>query len=232
MKKILSLVVASTFWFSSSAMSEINVGLSYSHAGFYAVATEIFTENDSTTQNKTSEAGAFEDSFESIFIEYDLGTVVVGLNHNLNAIETPENVNLQSNDGEPGGNNSYSLTNKVSAKFDNMTTLYAIIPTDFFGLYFKAGYVMADVKTEESLATGGQYPDVDTDGITAGFGFQYDQDSFFVRVEAMASEYDEVEATNSSLQNFQSKGNEPVAKKITVNDMMSANATVSVGYSF
>ena len=111
-----------------------------------------------------------------------------------------------------------------------MTTLYAIIPTDFYGLYFKAGYVMADVKTEESLATGGQYPDVDTDGITAGFGFQYDQDSFFVRVEAMASEYDEVEATNSSLQNVDS--NETAAKKITVNDMMSANATVSVGYSF
>ena len=231
MKKILSLVAASTFWLSSSAMSEINVGLSYSHAGFYAVATEIFTENDST-ESKTSEAGAFEDSFESIFIEYDMGSVVVGLNHNLNAIETPENINLQHTDGDKLGNNNSQLNNKVSAKFDNMTTLYAIIPTDFYGLYFKAGYVMADIKTEETLGTGGQYPDVDTDGITAGFGFQYNQDSFFVRVEAMASEYDEVEATNSSLQNFQSKGNEPVAKKITVNDMMSANATVSVGYSF
>ena len=229
MKKILSLVAASTFWLSSSAMSEINVGLSYSHAGFYAVATEIFTENDST-ESKTSEAGAFEDSFESIFIEYDMGSVVVGLNHNLNAIETPENINLQHTDGDKLGNNNSQLNNKVSAKFDNMTTLYAIIPTDFYGLYFKAGYVMADIKTEETLGTGGQYPDVDTDGITAGFGFQYNQDSFFVRVEAMASEYDEVEATNSSLQNVDS--NETAAKKITVNDMMSANATVSVGYSF
>ena len=228
MKKILSLFVASTFWLSSVAMSEINVGLSYSHAGFYAVATEVFTDQRDSTESKTSEAGAFEDSFESIFVEYDMGAAIVGINHNLNAIETPENINLQHTDGDSLGNNASQLTNKVSAKFDNMTTLYAIIPTDFYGLYFKAGYVMADIKTEESLGTGGQYPDVDTDGITAGFGFQYDQDSFFVRVEAMASEYDEVEATNSSLQSAA----ETTAKKITVNDMMSANATVSVGYSF
>ena len=92
-----------------------------------------------------------------------------------------------------------------------------------FNTYLKLGYSQADVATQESLGTGGAYPDVDTDGYTVGLGYQHKADNgMFIRVEASASEYSDVSASNTN----------ETDKKVSVTDMYGAQAAVKVGKTF
>ena len=82
---------------------------------------------------------------------------------------------------------------------------------------------MVDVATQESLGTGGAYPDVDTTGYTVGLGYQHTADNgVFARLEVSVSEYDNVSAVNSNESD----------KEITVSDMYGAVASFKVGKSF
>ena len=113
-------------------------------------------------------------------------------------------------------------TNTVKATFEDHTTIYANVnftPNS----YFKIGYLMTDVATEESLGTGGAYPNVDTDGYTLGLGYQYTADNgVFARVEVTGSQYDDVSATNSNESD----------KKVEVTSMYGASAALKIGKSF
>ena len=57
-----------------------------------------------------------------------------------------------------------------------------------YNTYFKLGFSIVDVATQETLATGGSYPDVDTHGITAGLGYNLNMDNgMFIRTEISAA---------------------------------------------
>ena len=231
MKKLISSIIL-TLFVTFPVMSEINVGVSGSIIGFYGEGTETETNADGGV-TKTQSAGAFEENMNELFVEYDMGPIIVGLSYNPENIETPENVNVQNN-AEPG--TATQATNTVKAEFENLLTLYAIVPTPLFGLYGKVGYVQADITTLEVLGTGGNYPDTDTDGFVAGIGYQQDIGNFFVRAEVLGSMYDDVIIDNTKLQNFGGSATgastEGTAKRIAITEMMSANATLAVGYSF
>ena len=109
-------------------------------------------------------------------------------------IQTPQNTNKQRTTAEAGA----LITNTVKASFEDHTTIYANVNiTD--NAYVKVGYVMADVATQESLGTGGAYPNVDTTGYTVGLGYQHTVDNgFFARIELAASDYDDVSVLNSN----------------------------------
>lgn len=231
MKKLISSLIF-TFFLTFPALSQINVGLSGNYGAFYGEGTETITQNDGTL-DITSDAGAFDDEYFSIFAEYDTGSVIVGISYSPDSITTPEDINLQSNSD---AKSTSSNTNTVKGEFENLTTLYAIIPTGLFGSYLKAGYVRTDINSLENLQTGGKYGNTDTDGITAGFGFEYSMGSAFIRAEVMGTTYDDIELTNSSLQvnggNPSDDVKEDTAKKVKAEELMSAAATISVGYSF
>ena len=231
MKKLISSIIL-TLFVTFPVMSEINVGVSGSIIGFYGEGTETETNADGGV-TKTQSAGAFEENMNELFVEYDMGSIILGVSYNPENIETPENVNVQNN-SEPG--TATQATNKVKAEFENLLTVYAIVPTPLFGLYGKVGYVQADITTLEVLGTGGNYPDTDTDGFVAGIGYQQDIGNFFVRAEVLGSMYDDVIIDNTKLQNFGGSATgastEGTAKRIAITEMMSANATLAVGYSF
>ena len=229
MKKLISSIIFALF-LTFPAMSEINIGVSTNVIGFYGEGTETETNNDGTN-TKTQSAGAFEENFNSVFVEYDAGSVILGVSYSPETIETPKNTNLQNNSEN---NNAKSKTNTVKAEFENLVSFYAIVPTPLFGFYGKVGYSTADITTLELLETGGSYADTDTTGFSAGLGYEHSVDNFFVRLEALATFYDDVELDNINKQAALSGSGagETTAKKIKVEEMMSANATLSVGYSF
>ena len=179
----------------SASLEGLSIGLGYNSGVFMGTGKET-TSSGATTSTKelTQETGIFQDSVASAFVEYNVGVVSFGVEYFLEDIETPQNTNSQRTSVETGA----LLNNNVKASFEDHTTVYAnlnITPN----AYLKVGYVMADVATQESLATGGAYPNVDTSGYTVGVGVQHIADNgFFVRVEATASEYDNVSATNSN----------------------------------
>ncbi len=204
---------------SVSAFEGVSIGVGYNYSGFYGVGKESSTSSGDGVITSTEEAGAFDDTVGSVFLEYAANDMVsLGLEYIMEDIETPENVNVQ---GTTAGEGS-PVSNKVKADFEDHVTLYANINMPF-NTYLKLGYVMVDVATKETLGTGGSYGNVDTTGYTAGLGLNINLDSgIFVRTELSATSYDDVSTTNSN----------ETDKKISVSDMMSATAGIKIGKTF
>ena len=211
---ILALSFLPMFGFqSASAIEGVAIGIGYQESAYYGVGEESSTSSgDNTAKKITKEAGAFTASAPVVFIEVAANDKVsLGLEHVTEDIDTPTNVNMQE-----------TTQNTVSATFTDHYTLYANISMPF-NTYLKAGYIMADVVTTESLGTGGAYPNVDTTGLTVGLGYHHDLDNgVFFRAEVAVAEYDDVTATNSN----------EADKVVTVADMMSATAQIKIGKSF
>ena len=210
-----------------------SIGLSGSNTGFYGVGKETVDHGSNTGQRTTTESGAFGAEIFSVLVEFDTGPVSFGIDYTFTDIDTPENVNRQGSgtrscDSDNAcGSDSTDVINKVSATFENHTTLYAIVPV-IWGTYIKAGMVYTDVVTTENLATGANYPDVSTEGYTVGIGYQQDMDNgLSIRVEATAAQYDDVSASSST-----PDSTETVAKKVDITDMMSARGSISIVKSF
>ena len=202
---------------SASALEGVSLGVGYNYSGFYGVGKETATSSGNSVKTITEEAGAFDDTVGSIFVEYAVSdTVSLGLEYLMEDVETPENLNVQNLD-----TSTTAVNNKVKADFEDHTTLYANISMPF-NTYLKLGYVMVDVATKENLGTGGAYPDVDTTGITAGLGLNIDlENGIFVRTEISATSYDDISTTNSN----------EADKVVSVSDMMSATAGIKIGKS-
>ena len=196
----------------ASAMEGLSLGVGYNYSAFMGSGKETATSSGNAVKTITEEDGAFDTSVASIFAEYAVNDAVsFGVEYVAEDMTTPQNTNVQD-----------TLTNKVKASFKDHTTVYANINMPF-NTYLKLGYAMVDVATQESLDTGGAYPDVDTTGYTVGLGYQHTVDNgVFIRAELSASEYDNVSANNTN----------EADKEITVTDMYGASASIKVGKSF
>ncbi len=211
---ILALSFLPMFGFqSASAIEGVAIGIGYQESAYYGVGEESSTSSgDNTAKKITKEAGAFQEGAPVVFIEVAANDQVsLGFEYVTEDIDTPQNLNNQ--DG---------TSNTVQATFTDHYMLYANVSMPF-NTYFKAGYIMADIVTKESLGTGGEYPNVDTTGLTVGLGYHHDLDNgVFFRAEVAVAEYDDVTASNSN----------ETDKTVTVSDMMSATAQIKVGKSF
>jgi hypothetical protein len=227
MKKLIttlsfSFLMAMGLVTSSSAtiLEGLSIGVSASHGAFYGEGTEDEEVQDVGTDD-TTEAGAFTADFQSVFVEYNLGPISLGIDW-MNEVETPKNTNIQG-----------ATTNTVSGEFENHITAYAILPVTFLGgLYLKAGVIQVDINSVENLGTGGQYGNADTTGITAGLGYDYEaMDGISIRAEITAMQYEDVSATNTGT-NPDRLTTDDVATKVTISEMMGARASLSLVKTF
>tara|TARA_B100000424_G_scaffold157429_1_gene120358 strand:+ start:179 stop:835 length:657 start_codon:yes stop_codon:yes gene_type:complete len=218
MKKLLSSIILASMFLSSAALAGVNLGVTLGEQGYYALGTEK-SNPGGPNETHTTEAGAFGENLEEIFVEYDAGGVVLGVAYMPNDVETPENVNNQ--DG---------TENKVKAEFSDFTTVYAIVPFTFLpteGLYGKIGYIEADIISIESGMTS-SYPNASTEGYTVGLGYQKNTDNgIFIRLEASAATYENVSVTSSTASTAAGEKNQ-----VNIEDMMTARYQLSIGKSF
>ena len=220
MKKILSSIVFAILVCSPS-FAQISAGISLSEQGFYALGTETNRPGSNNTPGPlTSEAGAFQDTVTSVFVEYDTGSYIIGIDYIPDTIQTPENKNDQ-----PDG------ANTVKGEFENHLSIYGIVPTPLSGIYVKAGLGMV---TLDSITTGitSKYGEQDTTFVQLGLGFQHDADNgVFLRAELAAMAYDDVEATaTTGSQNAASENQ--TNNKVKLEDMLSAYGKISIGKTF
>jgi len=205
---------------SASAVEGLSVGVAINTAGFMGSGKEVMTGSGAATTQEdiTEEDGAFSADITSAFVEYALNDQVsFGVEMFAEDVTTPENLNVQQQSG-----NQKNINNTVKASFKDHTTLYANVNMPF-GTYLKLGYVMVDVATQESLATGSAYNDVDTTGYTVGLGYQYKADNgVFARLEVSVAEYDNITAASTT----------DSSKEITVSDMYGAVGSFKIGKSF
>ena len=220
-KNRIAILVAITFSFfgfqsSANAIEGLSVGLSYHTGAAMGTGKEVKSDD---ADNTTEEDGAFEFDTPAVFAEYAANeSFSFGIEYWPDAVQTPKNLNRQDSAGQNGA----LIDNTVSASFEEHTTVYANINLPY-NTYLKVGYVMTDIVTKESLATGGAYNDADTTGYTVGLGYNHSADNgIFVRVELAATEYDDVSATNVN----------DTEKTVTVSEMYGATASIKIGKSF
>ena len=221
LKTRIAILVAVTFSFfgfqtSSSAIEGLSIGVGYHTGAAMGTGKEVKSDD---ANNTTEEDGAFEFDIPAVFVEFAPNEQFsFGVEYWPDAVDTPENLNKQ----DTAGQNGALLNNTVKASFEEHTTVYANINMPF-NTYLKVGYVMTDIATNESLATGGAYDDADTTGYTVGLGYNHNADNgIFVRVELAATEYDDVSATNVN----------DSEKTVTVSEMYGATASIKIGKSF
>ena len=218
MKKVLLLILAGMFAATTAlAQPSMTVGVGLNKGVFAAEGKE---ENfvDGSLGTTTVEYGAFEDSYGSIYVEFGNETASIGLSYQ-DDVSTPTNVN------EVGGAGEQSTpTSTVSAKFQDVLTLYGLVmlPKDF---YLKAGIVDGDIQVNEVQKSGNTYADQDLEGYVLGFGVQKEASGANIRLELLGHSYDDVSSNNG----VATTGNH---NKITISDMIGANAHISINKTF
>ena len=216
MKKIIATIVALVFSTSAYAVtiSDITVGASLNHGVYAADGKEENYTHTGTLEKTTNVTGkAFVDSYATIFVEAALNeNMSIGISYAPDSVETPQNVNS----GE-GGDGSTDI--KVSAEFEDLTTVYLLAKSDI-GVFAKAGYSQMDINVTSENA--GTYKDTDTDGLEFAIGYERDMGEFGIRAELAYHSFDDVKADNG-----QTDKNE-----ITVSNMEGATARISLVKSF
>ena len=190
MKKFLTIAAFMLFTFTSAQAEKVRMGVTL-QAGYFEAdgASEIFSGAHSsgaspgTVTKKASSEGdeaKGEFGYGSIFAEVMANDKIgIGINYVPMALESETTENVQKTTIAAKS----TVTNKVQIDFEDLTTVYALFyPVE--NLYVKAGYMEVEVKTNESLATGGSYGNTTLDGYTVGIGYNYDMDNgAFVRFE-------------------------------------------------
>ena len=217
MKKLI-IAISSAMLLATSAFSmdlRPSVGISGSMAVYAATGTEKnFNEAGTAVDTTTDEHGAFVAEYGSIFLEVGLNDVIsIGVDYVPQDFETPENVSQ-----EDEGNQR-----TVSARFDDLTTVYAKLNVPLGGTYLKVGYSQADVTSNENGGSGNSYGNDTTSGMTVGLGYNHELASgLAVRLEVTGTDFSDVKTDNGQTNKTE----------IIVKDMIGARGTISIAKAF
>jgi hypothetical protein len=229
MNTILAAVGALLMLSVTSANSvEFKAGISANGMAAYANAKE--TIKGTGAHRVTNEEAVLATSFGSIFAEVS-GDEMMGLGIGISY--APEVVDLEKEtrviQDATGDYGNATGTQVVDAKINDMVSIYLKLPIGDSGAFVKAGYIQATMVTEESLATGSKYEDVDMTGTQIGGGYEQDLgDMAFWRAEGSLQMWEDISANGSEANN----GSTDTAKNSIAAEIGSVMGTLSVGMKF
>ncbi len=234
MKKINTILAAVSALLMLSVTSansvEFKAGVSANGMAAYANAKETLKGSGVKTGRTTNEEAVLATSFASIFAEVS-GDEMMGLG--IGVSYAPEVADLaketriiqDSSAGADSGNDTG--TQSVDAKINDLLSVYVTLPLGGNGAYVKAGYIQATMVTEESLATGSKYEDIDMTGTQIGAGYEGSLgDMAFWRAEGSYQMWEDVSAGGS-----ESDGDDTTKNKIEA-EMGSVTGSLSIGMKF
>ena len=216
MKKINTILAAVSallmLTVTSANSVEFKAGVSANGMAAYANAKETLKGSGAKTGRTTQEEAVLATSFASIFAEVSSDEMmglgigvsfapeVVDLNKETRQINTCTDNTRNTNAAcvDKTGTSADSGTTTVDAKINDMVSIYLTLPVGGNGAYIKAGYIQATMVTEESLATGSKYEDVDMTGTQIGGGFEGSlSDMAFWRAEGSYQMWEDISASGS-----------------------------------
>ena len=204
----LTTIIASTaiamLSFASTANSiEYKVGITGQATAVYGNVTETLKDSGRTSSEEALGAFSYASGFAEVSLESAMG-LTVGLEYTPDLMEFPTADRVISTGAlDAGGANTAvtgesSGTQTIKASVEEMLTMYVAMPIMGSGLHVKVGLSQATLQTEESLATGSTYKDVDLDGTSVGMYYDGDiGDMAFYRVEGSYTEYSDIKVTGS-----------------------------------
>ena len=221
MKKLLLSVVFSVLYVTSaSADMGVNVGVSGNAGIFAASASEQTTNAGGSNQNGSEHGSA---GWASMFLEATVGDkLMVGIDYVPQSLETDTTESARTDKTAVGDDTGTLKTNKIQIDLEDLTTIYVGAKlTDNF--YVKAGMMTVDVITNETLGTGGVYPNTELDGTMFGLGYHVANDSgAFFRFEGNYLQFDAQSVTISIDAN----------KSIKLKNLDGVSGKITVGKSF
>ena len=248
MKKINTILAAVSALLMLSVASansvEFKAGVSANGMAAYANAKETLKGDGAGTGGQTgrttNEEAVLATSFASIFAEVSSDSMMglgIGISYapevaDLNK-ETRHIANIKDNttataETAVAGIDTDGGIQSVDAKINDMLSLYLTLPVGDTGAYVKAGYIQATMVTEESLATGSKYEDIDMTGTQIGGGYEGSLgDMAFWRAEGTYQMWEDVSASGS-----EANASDDSTKNKIEAEMGSVTGTLSVGMKF
>ena len=233
MKKFLIATVVLLGSISLANAEQFRVGVSLFGGAFEADgAKEIFSGDHSSNTTSTKVTKDVKDENDGAEGEFALGSVFAefaandqlsfGVSYVPHSADTESTENIQNIVAPVSLPTSTKKTNTVKVSFEDLVTVYALANLND-NVYLKAGFMQVDLITEESLGTGGAYPNDTLDGYTIAIGYNMDlADGMFVRAEVAHLEMDGVTLTNTN----------DSTKSVSADGITGLGAAVSVGKSF
>jgi len=211
---------------------EFKAGVSANGMAAYANAKETLKGSGVKTGRTTSEEAVLATSFASVFAEIssdEIGGLGIGISYAPDVVELDKETRHIANETilSGNGNDADGGVQAVDAKINDLVSVYLTLPIGDSGAFIKAGYIQATMVTNESLATGSKYEDIDLTGTQIGGGYEGSLgDMAFWRAEGSLQQWDDISANGS-----ESDGDDTTKNKITA-ELGSVTGTLSVGMKF
>ncbi|MDC0565596.1 hypothetical protein OAO33_00305 [Candidatus Pelagibacter sp.] len=242
MKKINTILAAFSALLMLSVTSanslEFKAGVSANGMAAYANAKETLKDSGRVSNAEAILATSFASVFAEVSSDEMMGLgigisyapEVADLNKETREIDTCNDQTSQNTGAAcvaKTGTSADSGTTTVDAKINDLLSVYLTLPVGDTGAYFKAGYMQATMVTEESLATGSKYEDVDMTGTSLGGGFEGSLgDMAFWRAEGSYQMWEDISASGSEA------GATTGAKNKITAELGSVTGSLSVGMAF
>ena len=223
----------------SANSMEFKAGVSANGLAAYANAKETLKDTGRTTNEEAVLATSFASIFAEVSSDEMMGLglgisyapEVVDLNKETRNIQ---NIRDNTNTGAvPGGTAEATVSGIdtgaqiVDGKINDLVSIYLTMPIADTGAYVKAGYIQAQLVTEENLATGSKYEDVDMTGTQIGGGIERSLgDMAFWRAEGTYQMWEDISASGS-----ESGGTAGTKNKIAA-ELGSVTGSLSIGIAF
>ena len=235
MKKINTILAAfgALLMLSVTAANSVEFKAGVSANGMAAYANAKETIKGTGAHRTTSEEAVLASSFASVFAEIS-SSELMGLG--LGVSYAPEVADLNKETRHIGIGNDTGTgidadggVQAVDAKINDLVSVYLTLPVGDNGAYFKAGYIQATLITEESLATGSKYEDVDMTGTQVGGGYEGSLgDMAFWRAEGSYQMWEDISASGSESNN----GSTDSSKNKITAELGSIIGSLSIGMKF
>jgi hypothetical protein len=239
MKKINTILAAVSallmLTVTSANSVEFKVGVSANGMAAYANAKETIKGTKTATQGTgrtSNEEAVLATGFASAFMElssdalYGLG---LGISYAPEVVDLEkETRTIQVNGTVPAAGQATG-DQIIDGKIQDLASIYLTIPVGTSGAYFKAGYIQATLITNETLATGSKYEDIDMTGTQVGGGYEGAiGDMAFWRAEGSYQMWDDLSASG----NESNLGTTDTTKNKITAELGSVTGTLSIGMKF
>jgi hypothetical protein len=244
MKKINTILAAFGALLMLSVTSansvEFKAGVSANGMAAYANAKETLKDSG----RETSQEAILATSFASVFAEISSDEAMglgIGVSYAPDVVELNKETrhigNCKNNIAfQPGVCTAETTTAGIDAdggaqivdgKINDLVSVYLTLPVGDTGAFVKAGYMQATLTTNETLASGSKYENIDLTGTHVGGGYEGSLgDMAFWRAEGTYQMWDDISANGS-----EAGGTAGSKNKVTA-ELGSITGSLSVGMKF
>ena len=209
---------------------EFKTGISANGMAAYANAKETLKDGGSRESNEEAVlATAFASAFFEVSSEEVMG-LGIGVSYAPEVADLEkETRTIQDATGDVGKSSAANDSGDqiIDGKIEDLLSIYLTLPIGENGAFVKGGYMQATLNTNETLATGSKYENIDLTGTYVGAGYEGSLgDMAFWRAEGTFQMWEDISTSGS-----ESGGTTGSKNKITA-ELGSITGALSVGMKF